>query len=155
MRGKSFAATALAVGASVLAVGCGSSAASGAGGTGALAAHTQRAHPKCVTPKLAEPGHTFAVTLADNGKSFCLAAGTGVFVFLHGSPADMWTAIRPSSPALRPRPSGYMSLTVGTTGGYFVAARSGAAALTSTRTPCRAACMVQAFRVTLVISARK
>ena len=134
MRGMSQVATAVVIAASVLAAGCGlqSSTASGP----AVAAPSARPQTTCVTPKLAAPGRTFTITDKDNGKVFCLVTGTGVFVFLHGTPARMWTHIRPDSTIIQPRPSGVMMLALGVTGGYFVATRFGQATLTSTRAPC-------------------
>jgi hypothetical protein len=153
MRGKTLAATALTIGAVVLAAGCGSGAAPGAASGGTDRARTT--HAKCVTVKLTGQDPRFTVGVADNGKSFCITDGTGVFVFLHGTAAHKWATIQPSSAALQRRPSGVMMLTLGTTGGYFVAVRPGVASLTSSRRPCQATtCTAQVFRVTLVISGR-
>jgi hypothetical protein len=164
MRGKWLAATAMIIGASGLAAGCASSVGPGAAKTAGSSSPSQAAPSqagpsgtaltKCVTPKLIAPGRTFTISLADNGKSFCVTAGTGAFVFLHGTAAHLWTVIHPSSAALQRRPSGVMALTVGTTGGYFVATQPGVATLTSTRMPCQKTCIGQVFRVTLVISGR-
>jgi hypothetical protein len=113
-----------------------------------------------VTPRLTSPGRSFTITDKDNGKSFCVRAGTGVFVFLHGVPVRMWAQIKPTSAAVQARPSGEMALARGVTGGYFVATRTGAAFLMSVRTPCHARtdsasashCTAQSeFRVQLVI----
>jgi hypothetical protein len=153
MRGTSLVATVVAIGASVLAVGCGQLASTGSGPVSA-----PKAQARCVTPKLASPGGTLTITDKDNGKSFCIVTGTGVYVFLHGTPTHMWAHLHPSSAALQPRASGRMTLMRGVTGGYFVAMRFGDATLTSARTPCHASagsathCTAQSFfRVTLVI----
>jgi hypothetical protein len=146
--GRSLAATALTIGVCVLAAGCGTSAAPGDPGTVAPTTRPPAAQAKCVPAR----GRTVSIGIADNGKSFCVPAGTGVYVFLHGTAAHLWTAIRPSSTALQPRPSGVMSLTAGTTAGYFVTVRPGVATLTSARVrPCTGTCAAQGFRVTLVI----
>lgn len=160
MRGTSLVATILAIGATALAVGCGQQSA-----PGSSAVSAPKAQARCVTPKLASQGGAFTVTDKDNGKSFCVPAGTGVFVFLHGAQDRRWAPIEPSSAAVQPRPNGEMSLAVGVTGGYFVATRAGAAFLTSARSPCHARltsvspsmtrCTAQSFfRVTLVIRAK-
>jgi hypothetical protein len=152
MRGMSLVAAAVAIGACALAAGCGQQHITG------TAPATPKAEARCVTPKLALPGRTFTITDKDNGKSFCVVTGTGVFVFLHGSPARMWAHLRPSSAAVQPRPNGRLALMVGETGGYFVTTRSGDVVLTSSRNPCHASagstahCTGQSyFEVTLVI----
>jgi hypothetical protein len=132
MRRTSLVASVIAIGLSVLAGGCGQQQLTGAGGTG----QASKAQARCVTPKAAAPAHGLTVTERDNGKSFCVVTGTGIFVVLRGSPADLWRAIKPSSAALQPRPNGRLSLVVGATGGYFVASRLGKVTLTSARGPC-------------------
>jgi hypothetical protein len=158
MRGTSLIATAAAIGVTLLVVSCGQQHAPGSGTAGV--APSGSAQARCVTPKLTSPGRSFTITDKDNGKSFCVTAGTGVFIFLHGAPVRMWAQIKPSSAAIQPRPSGKMTLARGVTGGYFVATRTGAAFLMSVRTPCHVRtalasashCTVQSeFRVKLVI----
>lgn len=90
----------------------------------------------CVTPKLTGPGRTFTITEKDSGKVYCVVPGVGVYVFLHGTEANPWGPITPSSPALRRRVSGVMTLPLGVTGGFFEAAKLGTAKLTSTRRAC-------------------
>src|SRR5260370_42103770 len=105
---RSLAATAVAIGLSaVLAAGCGQQKAAGSGGTG----------PKVAARCVKHQGAGFTVTDRDNGKSFCSVTGTGVFVVLHGSPANMWGHIRTTSAALQPRPNGRLALEVGATRG--------------------------------------
>lgn len=134
MRAMTRAFAIAGIGVSVLIAGCGqqSTSASGQPGTGS----SSRAAVGCVTPKLTQPGKTFTITEKDTGKAFCIVSGTGVFVFLHGTPTHAWTHIQPSSAGLAPRASGVMMLARGVTGGYFVATRLGTVTLTSTRTPC-------------------
>jgi hypothetical protein len=109
----------------------------------------------CVTPKLS--GNTFDIGDKDSGKTFCVAKGTGIYVFLHSGPtqAHLWQSIHPSSGVLEGRVSGMMSLARGVTGAYFGAARPGTATLTSSRTPCQAAgspCATRLhFKVTVVV----
>jgi len=184
-----------AFGASVVATGCGTQqtpgtgqAGSGSSGTAPSAtpastaptgsAPSAAASPalarKCVTPRLNEPrrtftitnpGGTFTITNKDNGDQFCVLAGTGIYVFLHGTPAHMWTRIQPDSPVIQPRASGVMTLMRGVTGGYFVAARLGVATLSSTIAPCHVAPVKAApgapgcstatiFRVTVLVRGR-
>lgn len=132
MRGTALIAAVMATGVTLGTTSCGQPTAGAIGGTAA------RKQASCVAPKLTMPGRTFTLTNADNGKSYCLAPGTGVFVFLHGTPVVAWAPIHPSSAAIQRRPSGEMMLARGVTGGFFVAVRTGQAELTSARPPCRA-----------------
>lgn len=116
----------------------------------------------CVTPKLTAQSKTFTITEKDNGKTYCVIAGTSMFVFLHSGPTRMWLPIHASSAVLQPRPSGIFTLARGVTGGYYLAARLGHATLVSSRLPCHpAASAGQAtcgaanlFRVTILIRGR-
>jgi len=109
----------------------------------------------CVTPKLND--HAFSIGDKDNGKTFCVAKGTGIYVFLHSghNQAHLWQSIHPSSGVLEAKASGVMTLARGVTGAYFGAARPGTATLTSARTPCQAAgspCATRLhFKVTVVV----
>jgi hypothetical protein len=111
------------VAASVLAAGCGAQP----------AGKRPAAVVTCLTPRPAGPGRSFTIDGRDNGRSFCVRAGTGIFVFLHGKPARMWSPILSSSASVQRRPSGVMSLALGVTGGYFVASGKGRATLSSHR----------------------
>jgi hypothetical protein len=62
--------------------------------------------------------------------------GTAVQVFLKGSPAHRWSAIRASGTALEPHANGRMMLALGVTGASFLAMRPGTVTLTSFREPC-------------------
>ena len=77
------------------------------------------------------------VTVADNGKTFCVATGTVVEVFLRGTPSNMWQPIYSGSPVLAPRPDPRMALQIGVTRAAFEAVRPGTAAIASVRYPCR------------------
>jgi len=146
MRGTSLA-VATVVAASALAAGCGQPV--------SIGSSVPKLQARCVTPRLAASGRTFTITEKDNGKSFCISSGTGVFVILHGTPTRMWAHLRPSSAAVQPRPNGRLMLMRGVTGGYFVATRLGTVTLTSSRSPCRSGgmqCTEQSFfRVRLMI----
>jgi len=78
------------------------------------------------------------LTNSDNKKVLCVLPGVGVFVALHGTPKELWTAVASSSAALQARPNGALSLPVGVTGAFFVAVAPGTAKLTSTLRPCPA-----------------
>lgn len=117
----------------------------------------------CVTPKLTAPARSFDITEKDNGKTYCVVAGTSMFVFLHSAYSNLWSQIRASSSALQPRPSGMMSLARGVTGAYFLASKLGQVTLESHRAPCHPAAMPSnqgacrgptVFRVTVRILGR-
>ena len=120
-------------------------------------------HRPASVPKLAQPARSFVITEKDNGKSYCVVAGTSMFVFLHSGYSNLWSRIRVSSAALQPRPSGVMSLARGVTGASFLASKLGQATLESHRAPCHPAAMPSnqgacrgptAFRVTVRILGR-
>jgi len=149
MRGAALVA-ALALGVSGAAAACGHA-------PGVTTVH-------CVTPKLhgnaLDPKHrggAFDIGDNDNGKTFCVAMGTGIYVFLRSghTQAHLWRGIHPSSGALEGRVSGMMMLARGVTGAYFGAARPGTATLTSTRSPCQATgspCATRLhFEVTVIV----
>jgi hypothetical protein len=156
MRISSLAVTLVA--AATLAAGCGQP---GSGGQAGGGTHDRGFHPParhgCVTPKLA-PSQALTITNRDNGKSYCITSGMGVFIVLHGTPSRMWAPIRSSSAVLQPRPNGRLALVRGVTGAYFVATRFGTVRLTSSRVPCRPGgvrCNAQSFfRVNLLVHGR-
>lgn len=82
------------------------------------------------------PDRTLTLSSSDTGGSFCIKRGTGVLIYLKGTQTARWGALKSSSPALVPRANGHLALQVGVTGGYFVAAQPGTAAITSSRSPC-------------------
>ncbi len=81
-------------------------------------------------------GHALTITSVDNGKSFCVTRGTGVAVYLKGTPARKWARIQASSAVLKPSANGELMLALGVTGASFVAARPGTAIITSSRPAC-------------------
>jgi hypothetical protein len=93
---------------------------------------------KCLRPVLTT-SRTFTVTDTDNGKTFCVGLNTGIYVFLHSTPAKPWSRPAPGSARLTPRPSGVFTLARGVTGAYFGASGPGTVRITSARPPCRAA----------------
>jgi len=96
------------------------------------------ASTKCVHPRRGSERTTIMLTNSANKKVLCVLPGVGVFITLHGTPHALWTAVASSSAALQPRPNGALSLPVGVTGAFFVAAAPGTAKLTSTLRPCPA-----------------
>ena len=160
MRVTSLARAAVIMAASILAAGCGAASGPGASQHAAPSASSPSAGSttgsQSCAGRPAVAGQRLTITAADNGRTFCVPSGTTVIVFLHGTPAHMWSRIRPSSPILRPRPSGEMTLAIGITGGSFGATGVGTARLTSTRAQCQSVghCTSQAFWVRLDIFGR-
>jgi hypothetical protein len=77
------------------------------------------------------------ITLAGNGKTYCVRVGEKLDVYLHGTVASMWLEPLASSNVLRPIPNGARSLVQGLTGASFAAARPGQVLITSVRPPCQ------------------
>ncbi len=139
MRSVSLLAAAV-IGASALAAGCGQqqagSAASGPSGSPAPSTAPPAAAACGSAAPTAPPNRTLTLSADDNGRSFCIRQGIGVLVYLKGTPQLKWDALKSSSAAMVPTANGHLALALGVTGGYFVAAHPGVAALTSTRSPC-------------------
>lgn len=133
MRKPAFCAVAMITGL-LAAAGCGSATAPASAGQ--HAATRTSSSLTCTRPRLTGPGRTLTVTEKDNGKSYCLSVGTGIFVFLHGAPAAMWSAIRSDSAVVAPQASGVMTLMRGVTGAHFVVTGRGRADITALRPPC-------------------
>ena len=121
--------------------------------------------PRCAfasgSPVPAVGDHVLTLGTADDGKTYCVTAGTSVLVLLKGTPGNKWGPIRASGRVLRPAASGIMSLMAGVTGASFRAVRPGASVISSTRplctsstapagVPCGAA---GTFRVTVIVRA--
>ena len=139
MRSVSLLAAAV-IGVSALAVACGQQQAGPAASASPSSPAPPTAPPAAAacgsaTPT-APPHRTLTLNAGDNGRSFCIRPGTGVLVYLTGTPKLKWDALKSSSAAMAPAANGHLALTVGVTGGYFVAAHPGVAAITSTRSPC-------------------
>ncbi len=84
----------------------------------------------------APPISLITLTYADNGRTLCVRRGTAVQVYLRGTPANKWMAIRASGDALAPHTHGRLMLAPGVTGASFLAAHPGTATITSSREPC-------------------
>lgn len=77
------------------------------------------------------------LTLASNGKAYCLRVGEHVDLYLQGTVSRPWLEPLASSDVLVPVPNGATSLPEGLTGESFAAARPGQVLITSIRAPCR------------------
>jgi hypothetical protein len=131
--------TAAVIGGSALAAACGQQQA-GPVASGPSSSHTLSTAPPAAacgsaTPT-APPHRTLTLSAGDNGRSFCIRQGIGVLIYLKGTPHLKWDALKSSSAAMAPTANGHLALALGVTGGYFVAAHPGVAAITSTRSPC-------------------
>jgi len=140
MRGVGILATAVIIGASVLTVACGQQRPAPAAGTPSAispAASAPAGAAACgATAAVLGPGRTLTLGSADNRRSFCVKRGTGVLIFLHGTATARWSPLKSSSAALVPSANGHLMLALGVTGGFFVAARSGSAVISSARSRC-------------------
>lgn len=79
---------------------------------------------------------TLVITLAGNGKTYCVRVGGKLSVNLRSADASSWLPPLVSSGALVPVPGGANSLVKGLTAGSFAAVRPGQALVTSVRPPC-------------------
>ena len=136
---------AMALGAVVLASGCGQQH----GGTpaGPPLATSAPAAPM-PSPVPGDPGTTakcgstaprialITVTYADNGRTLCVRRGTAVQVYLTGTATNRWSAIHASNDVLTPHANGRLMLKVGVTGASFLAAYPGTATVRSFQQPC-------------------
>jgi len=84
----------------------------------------------------APPISLITITYADNGRTLCVRRGTAVQVYLMGTPANRWMAIHASGDALVPHAHGRLMLKPGVTRATFLAAHPGTATITSIREPC-------------------
>jgi hypothetical protein len=76
------------------------------------------------------------LTLASNGKTYCIKVGQKFDVYLRGTVASRWLVPLASSNAIKPVPNGALSLIAGLTGASFAGARPGQVFITSLRPPC-------------------
>jgi hypothetical protein len=94
---------------------------------------------------------------ADDGRQICLATGTSLEVYLHGSTDSRWSTPTPDGTALRPAFNGKGALAVGVTAGFFTADQPGVVHLTAQRAACPSpsggmAChTLIGFRVTVTV----
>jgi hypothetical protein len=76
------------------------------------------------------------LTLASNGKTYCVKVGEKFDVYLRGTVASRWLVPLASSDVIKPVPNGALSLVAGLTGESFAGVRSGRVFITSLRPPC-------------------
>ncbi|HLX51442.1 MAG TPA: hypothetical protein VKS82_24205 [Streptosporangiaceae bacterium] len=139
--------------------GANASGAAGAGGSSSPAAAASSS-PSGGVPV---SGKNVTLSAAQNGKIYIVQKGTTLFVFLRGTPTQMWKPIRSSSESLKPAANGRLALMLGETAASFVAATPGTAVISSTRALCSsssgsptpagvAQCgVIQSYRVTVVV----
>jgi hypothetical protein len=136
---------AVALGAMVLASGCGQQHAGTPAGpplsTSASAA--PRPSPVPGDPVAASCGSAappislINITYADNGRTLCIRPGTAVQVYLKGAATSKWSPIHTSNEAvLAPRANGRLMVMVGVTGASFLAVHRGTATISSFGRPC-------------------
>jgi hypothetical protein len=141
-----------AVAACLLAVtaGCGTVTVSSAGGGGtpttsgaqatASAAATKQSQAPTASHAGAQSGCPLpaggTLTLASNGKTYCVRVGSRFDVYLRGTVASPWLEPLASSNVIKPVPNGALSLVAGLTGESFAGARPGQVFITSVRMPC-------------------
>jgi hypothetical protein len=177
MRSVSALAAAVIIGAAAVTAACGQQrpapAASVTAASSAIpsatgsAASAQPAAAACgAASAVLGPGRTLTLTQADSTRSFCINRGTGVLIYLRGTAIDRWGPLKSSSAVLVPSANGHLSLAVGVTGGYFVAAQPGSAVIASARSRCgpavppsapttsgKASCgSIELFRVTIRVA---
>ena len=76
------------------------------------------------------------LTLASNGRTYCIGVGEHFNVYLRGTLASRWLVPLASSNVIVGAPNGAMSLIAGLTGASFAGARPGQVLITSVRPPC-------------------
>jgi hypothetical protein len=79
------------------------------------------------------------LTLASNGRSYCIGVGEHFNVYLRGTVASRWLEPLASSGVIAPVPNGALSLAAGLTGESFAGKRPGQVLITSLRPPCAGA----------------
>src|SRR5258708_5421263 len=86
--------------------------------------------------RAAPPIALITITYADNGRTLCVRRDTAVQVFLKGTPTNRWSAIHASNDVLTPHANGRLTLALGATGASFLAAPPGTATVRSFQQPC-------------------
>jgi hypothetical protein len=125
-------------------VGCGTAQAGQPGSPGHKTAPATAGNPSQQPSARAASGcsagsaaQTLAITLAGNGKTYCVRVGGKLRVELRSTDNHSWLPPLASSGALVPIPDGANSLVKGLTAGSFAAVRPGQALVTSVRPPCQ------------------
>lgn len=126
----------------LVAVGCGSATAPQAGsapaatGTATTGTATTGTGGSSGCQVRAPAAGALTITLAGNGKTYCVRVGGTLRVYLRGTPSSTWLRPAASSAALVPAPDPAGMLARGVTGASFTAARPGKVLVTSVRPPC-------------------
>jgi hypothetical protein len=81
------------------------------------------------------------LTLASNGRTYCVRVGERFDVYLRGTVASPWLEPLASSNVIVPVANGALSLAAGLTGESFAGSRPGQVLITSVRAPCAGALM--------------
>ena len=148
MRGISAGIAACAV--AVVAIGCGSAQAPRSGSAAPVAAaataRSQAANPGAGTPSAcagsvpARPaGPAVVITLAGNGKAYCIRVGDTLRVDLRAPGSGAWLRPLVSGSALAPAQGAAPTPAPGITSASFAARRPGQVIVTSVRPPCHIA----------------
>ena len=116
--------------------GCGQAGPNASGAAGAGGSSSPASASSGSSGSVTVSGKSLTVNAEENGKVFDMRVGTSVFVYLRGTPSQMWKPIRASSDVLRPAASGRMALMLGETGASFMATAPGTATISSTRGLC-------------------
>ena len=133
--------------------GCGTVAASSSGDGATSTTSAVQATASAATTRQSQPPSTVnastsarsgcqslangtALTLASNGRTYCIRLGEHFSVFLRGTLASRWLEPLASSNVIVGAPNGAMSLVASLTGASFAGARLGRALITSVRPPC-------------------
>jgi hypothetical protein len=144
MRSVPALVAAVALGAVVLASGCGQQHAGAPAGpppSGSASAPMPSPAPgdpgtaSCHSASTSRAAST-TITYADNGQTVCVRRGTAVQVYLKGTPPNLWSAIHATGDALTPHANGRLMLALGVTGASFLAAHPGIATIRSFQQPC-------------------
>jgi hypothetical protein len=136
MRSVSVLAAVVIIGASAMTTACGQQQAGSSPGGTAGTTSSGSAAAACGKAAPLRQDRIITLSARDNGRSLCITRGTGVLIYLKGTPAVRWKQLRSSSDALVPRANGHLMLMLGVTGGSFVADHQGVAVISSTRNPC-------------------
>ncbi len=130
--------TAMIIGAAAVITGCGQHPGSGAAAPAPSSSPSSSPSAVSVACRGTAPAmraSKLSITVADNGRSFCVSRGSDVTVILTDSLGRKWSAVQVSSAALRPRGDATM-VPVGVTVAAYVAVRPGTAIIMSGRPAC-------------------
>jgi hypothetical protein len=143
------ALAAVALGAVVLASGCGQQHAGTPPGPPLSSTSSSPSAAPVPSPVPGDPGTAatcgsaappislITITYADNGRTLCVRPGTAVQVYLKAAATAKWLPIHTSNKAvLAPHANGRLMVMVGVTGASFLAVHRGTATISSLGRPC-------------------